>query len=70
VARTPDAIRDEPDPLRQLRHAIRGTMNTIVLSTPTLVLRLPACDRLQAIDAIISSADSMMALMDRLEASP
>jgi len=69
VQRPPDATRDESDPLRQLHHAIRGAMNTIVLSTLTLVLRLPAGEKLQAVDAIISAADSMIVLMDRLEAS-
>ena len=54
------------DPMRQLRHDVRGCLNSIVLSVEVLAEELDPGETLEFLDGLTRAADKMMRLMDRL----
>jgi hypothetical protein len=57
-------------PLRQLRHDLRGKANTLMLCTAALPLADSADERLEFVNEIIRAADTLLGILDQLEAMP
>jgi hypothetical protein len=54
------------DPNRQLRHDVRGCLNSIVLSVEVLAEDLDPQEAVEFLDGLSRAADKMIGLMDRL----
>ena len=59
---------EPPADLRALRHDIRGRMNALVLCATALDESVPAPEALEFLMHIEETADTLVALLDRLEA--
>jgi hypothetical protein len=57
-------------PLRQLRHDLRGRANTLFLCTSALPLAQTTDERLEFVGEIIRATDSLLSVLDKLEAMP
>jgi len=55
------------DDLRLLRHAIRGTINSLKLGAMVMDERLPVNEAIEFLDYIIQGSDKMNGLLDQYD---
>jgi signal transduction histidine kinase len=58
------------DPLRRLRHDIKGCLNSLVLSAEVLSEDLEPDEAVDFLDGMARAADKMVALVEKLPYNP
>jgi hypothetical protein len=56
--------------VRQLRHDLRGQVNTLVLSAAALTVADDDRDRIEFLRSIETAADKLLAVLDQLDSLP